>query len=472
MAELFHANSHSWILPMTKIAKTNRSDIDRITKLVEDVIRSFGFNHFSNKPLSSQRSYFNFEQGRLYFDEKSFECLINNLLQRHPNIARSTIEDKSNNLFQDYIEEYITKQRVNWDTSFLLSDQIPDFISDQWIRSHIEQLLENLTGLVRVYEVFVPILGVSLTIPEYSFGPVKLVRTQDSLPANEQAPGIAEYKYVNQAILEHFSTVPSHVQSTITGDTVFARQEGLRLADQLMAILNLHLATWALPREPSHQKIQLSGIPSSYAMVVLVRANLPTNRDLQKPTYLPAVTKHGFIAHSLDLTQLNEIKQRGFDEIWKCFEQHNIGSKGLCERIRRAVMWFEKAVNFDEPDAQFVGLATALEILLVNKADVSNPFSTWSGITQQLADRCAFLEGHDLPSTMKVVSDVKRLYGVRSGIVHSGKEPTTDELREMVRLVSRVIIDFVEKKFSSYEAFEEWINKLKYSVNLNELKST
>jgi hypothetical protein len=133
-------------------------------------------------------------------------------------------------------------------------------------------------------------------------------------------------------------------------------------------------------------------------------------------------------------------------------------------------MWFDKAVNFDEPDAQFVGLATALEILLVSKADISNPFSSWSGITQQLADRCAFLLGHDLESTLKVAAQIKTLYGVRSGIVHSGKEPSNIELDEMTQLVSLVILDFVQRNFLSFEYFEKWIKNLHYSVNLTEIE--
>ena len=39
----------------------------------------------------------------------------------------------------------------------------------------------------------------------------------------------------------------------------------------------------------------------------------------------------------------------------------------------------------------------------------------------------------------------------------------------MVKLVNHVIIDFVERKFSSDEAFETSINRLKYAVNRNQV---
>lgn len=180
------------------------------------------------------------------------------------------------------------------------------------------------------------------------------------------------------------------------------------------------------------------------------------------PTYQHGVTHHRFIKQKLDETQLNRIKDCGFATIWRSFEKSKTGSKSLNERIRRAVLWFDKAVNFDEPDAQFVGLATALEILLIGESN--------AGITQQLADRCAFLLGHDLESTIACAVHVKKLYGVRSGIVHSGKEPTASEVVEMTQWASRVILDFVQRNFRSFDHFEEWIKRLHYSVNLNEIE--
>ena len=133
-------------------------------------------------------------------------------------------------------------------------------------------------------------------------------------------------------------------------------------------------------------------------------------------------------------------------------------------------MWFDKSVKFDEIDAQFVGIATALEILLTSRGSLKNLSSTWGGITQQLADRCAYLLGHDLESTIEIAKRVKKLYGVRSKIVHGGGKPTAEELFDLVELASDAILNFVQRGFSSFEEFEMWVHHLRYSVNLDEIE--
>lgn len=39
----------------------------------------------------------------------------------------------------------------------------------------------------------------------------------------------------------------------------------------------------------------------------------------------------------------------------------------------------------------------------------------------------------------------------------------------MVKLVSRVILDFVQRDFKAFEDFEVWMKRLQYSVTLPEL---
>lgn len=434
---------------------------------VTALIRSFKFEPQFSAAVLTQDRIFNHTTGYFIPSPEAYNKLINRLHSQYSTVAVQTIKKQCDEIIHLLLDKIVDTYNSEWDHAFTLVESTSDLIDQELLLSAIEGLLSNLVGLVRDYIVFVPLMGIELSISKYELGPITLARTLDSLPVIQKIDGSAEFQHVHPKIYEHFASASCVVQIQLRGDTEFARQEGVRQAGQLAAILNLHLAIWNT-LEDTHQKIRCVGIPSSYTRVVLVQTDLLDESGISKPTYLPGVSNHGFMKQKLDQTQLNKVKQEGFNKIWRCFEQRN-KPKSLEERIRRSVMWFDKAVNFDESDAQFVGLATALEILLTSEANINNPFSTWSGIAQQLADRCAFLMGHDLESRLEVVRRVKDLYGTRSGIVHGGKAPTTTELIEMVQLVSLVILNFIQCDFTSFEHFEGWIRQLQYSINLNEI---
>lgn len=435
--------------------------VQRIIDPIHALLLSVKFAPEYSVEVFSQRRVFNHAVGYFTPDDKAYLALIAQLQERFPQVAQQTVVKLIDNLIQTLIVEIVSSHQWEWDKSFSLNEIQAGLVAQERLVTSVENLLRDLASLVREYTVFVPLTGVELSMPKYDLGPVSLVRTVDSMPALERTDGAAEFQYVHSDIYSHFASIPCLVEIPITGDSEFARQEGVRLASQLAAILNLHFAERAMPKE-HYQKIQSAAIASSAVQITLVRTQLPDANGAQRPTYLPGITNVGFFKHNLTQTQLNMVKASSFDLMWRCLEQRKHKSKSLGERIRRAVLWFDKAVNFDEPDAQFVGLATALEILLIGESNAS--------ITQQLADRCAFLLGDDLESTIACAVHVKKLYGVRSGIVHSGKEPTASEVVEMTQLASRVILDFVQRNFRSFEHFEEWIKRLHYSVNLNEIE--
>lgn len=443
--------------------------VQEVAEHIRALLRNMKFEPEFSALVLTQVRVFGHTNGYLIPDSKVYDKLIKQLRSHSPTVAEKTIIKYTDDAIQVLLDEIVDVHKLGWDKRFTLGETQLKLVNQERVALAIKNILSDLSSLVKDYTVFIPLMGVELLMPKYDFGSVSLVRTTESMPVLEEADGSAEFQYVHSAVHKHFTSVSCIVQTQITGDTEFAYQEGARQAGQLAAILNLHLGVWLIQRG-DYQKIQCAGVPLPNARVILVRTDLADDSGVQRPTYLPSVMNLRIFSQKLDQTQLNAVKATGFDAIWQCFEQSNRGSKSLSERIRRSVIWFDKAVNFDEPDAQFVGLATALEILLVGESNIHNPSISWSGITQQLADKCAFLLGHDLESILEVVESVKRLYKIRSGIVHGGKEPTTSELNEMIDLASRVILDFVQRGFSSFDHFEEWIKRLHYSVNLNEIE--
>lgn len=443
--------------------------VQRTADRIHALLRSTKFEPELSSVLVRPDRVLSHSAGFFVLDGRGCGELVKQLRNWYPIIAEKTLEDQCTVTTSQLLDEIIATHNFEWKNAFILGKSQHNLISQERLLLAAENLLSTLATLIQDCTVFVPLMGIELSMPKYDLGPVTLVRTSDSLPVMEAVNGTNTFEFASTEFYNHFTSAPCVVQTEVTGDIEFIRQEATRRADHLAAILNLHLANWST-LDNYFQKIQSTGVPSSNLRITLIRTNPPDDSKRLGPTYQHGVTHHRFIKQKLDETQLNRVMDCGFATIWRSFEESNTGSKSLNERIRRAVLWFDKAVNFDEPDAQFVGLVTALESLLVSKADISNPFSTWSGITQQLADRCAFLLGHDLESTLEVAARVKTLYGVRSGIVHSGKEPSATELNEMIHLVSRVILDFVQRNFRSFEHFEEWIKRRHYSVNLNEIE--
>lgn len=379
-----------------------------IVKQFESVLQSLTFFPEMSAEVLQSDHVLSHTYGYFALDANRYLKLIERFGERFPNIADRTVDRECKRLIRGLLDEMLDRQEVNWTKPCKIADTACKITTEVHLQEVVGSLISGLDSLVRDYRVFVPLMGVELDFPEYDFGSVKLVRTTDSRPIRERAEGIGEFKYVHQDILEHFSTAPCIVESHIIGDDEFVRREGLRHARQLAAILNLHLSARMLLLE-MRQRIQCVGLPASHVRVILTRIDWPDEVGNEQPTYLHATSKHRFATHKLNATDLAAIKGSGFDKIWECFAKPDNPSDQYSRRIQRAVSWFDKAVNFDETDAQFVGLATALEILLVRTADADNPFSSWLGITQQLGERCAFLLGSDLRSTLEFSAQIKLL---------------------------------------------------------------
>jgi hypothetical protein len=107
------------------------------------------------------------------------------------------------------------------------------------------------------------------------------------------------------------------------------------------------------------------------------------------------------------------------------FTQHEKG-----RRIRLGAQWlFDSLCTSDQPLA-FVQATVVMEVLLGDKAE-----SEKVGITNLLANRCAYLIGSTLAERQRLIEQFKDTYDVRSAIVHGGKSAlTTSEVAQLILL--------------------------------------
>jgi hypothetical protein len=133
----------------------------------------------------------------------------------------------------------------------------------------------------------------------------------------------------------------------------------------------------------------------------------------------------------------------------------------IAKRLQRATTWYSKAVDADTPEEQFVALAIALESLLVGD-EGKGLYAATGSINQKLSERTAFLLADDFESRRQQSSETKKLYGLRSAIVHRGESVRQKQLIQMDRLVKQSILAFLKRDFKNWNEFEEWIARQRF----------
>jgi hypothetical protein len=109
----------------------------------------------------------------------------------------------------------------------------------------------------------------------------------------------------------------------------------------------------------------------------------------------------------------------------------------LERHILRCAEWTGQAMGDQNGASAFVKGAIALEVLFsANEKGVITP-----SIMAQIAESCAFLLGNSKWQPWEVEKEVKRLYGIRSAVVHSGKNSVEEEdLNSLLQICRTVVI--------------------------------
>ncbi|MFC1684768.1 hypothetical protein ACFL0R_04770 [Pseudomonadota bacterium] len=133
----------------------------------------------------------------------------------------------------------------------------------------------------------------------------------------------------------------------------------------------------------------------------------------------------GFIGHSLNL-------------VAKALAKNNDA-----EKIRLSGRWLFDSYCGKNELLSFIQTTVALEILLGEKA-----ISDLMGLGELLRNRCAYLIGKNHQQREEVLQDFKKIYDIRSKIVHRGKSRLSRNDRELFYklqwMVNRVIQEEIE----------------------------
>ncbi|TCV69023.1 HEPN domain-containing protein [Pseudomonas fluorescens] len=141
-------------------------------------------------------------------------------------------------------------------------------------------------------------------------------------------------------------------------------------------------------------------------------------------------------------------------------------ANGLEMKILKSVEWLSQAILEKNPASAFIKASTALEVLfaIVEKGVIS------SSLMAKFTESCAQILGGDVDECISIEKEIKRLYGVRSAVVHSGKsEVSYSDLHKIIFYVRQVILRLLRKEpfssFTSIQSLDTYLSKLKYIRN-------
>ncbi|MFZ6814754.1 hypothetical protein ACO0K3_09830 [Undibacterium sp. Rencai35W] len=153
--------------------------------------------------------------------------------------------------------------------------------------------------------------------------------------------------------------------------------------------------------------------------------------------------------------------QIGFNAIWGMFA---IASPSeMNQRVLLAIDWIGESYGEQVASSAFIKAAIALEILF---NEHKSEFLT-KGIAAQISESVALLLGSDVHSKILLEKELKRLYGIRSGIAHAGKSDIkASDLVSIQNLarqsVIRVLKDPAFKDIDTASKMTILFKKLKY----------
>ena len=154
--------------------------------------------------------------------------------------------------------------------------------------------------------------------------------------------------------------------------------------------------------------------------------------------------------------------EAGYDKLWILIDKAN--KNKLETRIVNAVQWIGKSLSESDFQSAFIQTVIAIEIIFTfQEKTVVTP-----SIMSQISESLALIVGNNYAERIEIEKRIKDLYGVRSGIVHAGKDEISyDDYMTFLQYARIVIIRLLTDKelirLDSIEKLFEYTKKLKYS---------
>ena len=324
-------------------------------------------------------------------------------------------------------------------------------------------LLATLHALVEERQATVPIENLVLSgMDELMVGKVMFRSRSKTMPLLQEklSEALSNKSEADRVSTKHLfeSTIFPHYNSTPTCAEVTLDAEQSRVAElvdsEVDASLNLlRCYTHLLFPRDSRAFIGLKGAVSESTRPYV---------DFTKDAFHVHLQKVGmFFPYEVtpDVLQ-NLVQYCAFNELSGVLKKQETDRTELERVIVTAIRWLGRSITASDVPEQVLSLAIALERLMI-------PDNDRSAKAESLAQRLAFLVGEDTDGRMSIFDQGKKLYRLRSDVVHDGRVqvPVADiQALETYSCLALVKMAQRLQDWQTHSDFMYWAKKQVFSV--------
>ncbi|MCJ2367864.1 HEPN domain-containing protein [Aeromonas dhakensis] len=440
---------------------------------VENIFRSM-LPHF--ELLEGHDSY-SIKQVRLWgkkysltkWDESKYEEKLREIIRLYPSNSPSLVEGWFSNAF----------------AKILVSDD-----QKNSIKTESEEFVDFLARSTKKRSVCIPIQGIDLRVEKIEFGFGTLYRNDKGYLPELIADRDSLYSY--QHGINALENCKCYFQVDLNTDHENSIDCAKKFSLYLCSLLNLYVGSTQYRTDyyfyPWHKrdkrtevgrnrKIEVFGSESGDCQVYYEfyknedsyrKSEFSIEFNLLSPGHNASESINECIEfirpdeakttyHLVNENTRNLILHEKNKSLLSCVQQ-----KGeINKRLHQAVSWFGKAVNADIPEDQFLFFAISIESLLVGD-EPSGGFSSQGSINQKISERSAFLLGNSFKERIEIEREIKRIYGIRSKIVHTGAKADNSDVIKIENINKDLIFSFSRRSFTSQQEFLRWFKERQY----------
>jgi hypothetical protein len=155
-------------------------------------------------------------------------------------------------------------------------------------------------------------------------------------------------------------------------------------------------------------------------------------------------------------------KNMGYDLIWRFIGSEKLNN--FHQKIISAIEWLGQSIIDNSLQHSFLKAAIALEIIFTyNDKTIIN-----ASIMSKISESVALILGDSIESRCSIESTMKKLYGLRSAITHSGKGKINEQIHQEIIIIAKhviitLLIDDYYKDITSIDQLYVKLKKIKYS---------
>ncbi|PTP11726.1 hypothetical protein CWO36_24275 [Vibrio splendidus] len=443
----------------------------RLEKIFNKYIDSFQIVSGINKTSLKQVRLFGNEYSITKWGDQKYRDGVKNVIQCFPNNSSSLIE------------EYFSSALLQ----VLLAEDKKEKIIEECTK-----LIDQVNRNTQMRSVCIPVEGIDLKVDCLDFGFGKLYKSDVGVLPTIIKDNKSLHSY--QHGINALENCMCYFEIEDNTDHRKSLESAKSLTQYALNLLNFYIGSTQFRTDPSFnnwhnriketecfrkRRIAIYGSESNYSQVYyefyqntepypdseyslefnLLSSGHDDSQRLNESMDLFTSSSAKATYHLIDNNVKASILSTNIPSLLSCVKQKSEIEK----RIFQSINWFGKAINSEVFEEQFLFFAISIESLLVGN-EPDSPFANQGSITQKISDRSAFLIGKDFNSRVKIEKDLKKLYGLRSKIVHTGAKVKNTDVIKIECLAKKLILKFSKENYLSHESFIEWIKRAQYGI--------